>query len=253
MIHSRTITRAILFYPLALMFVACAGAVDKNIEDAQFLLDKAEFAKAETKARAALVADPNSSEAKYVLAESLMGQSALGDGETFVTLLGRLLLEPDAGESGLETFGRIAPNSDSETRAKLEEARDTLLDIPEPERSKEVYLQIMFARMLEVSVYLNLIGAADSTDLLCNATGTAGTDGVPDGFTDPDALSADQSARFQDNLDSMPSDAESAGFPADFVLIQRTTDLASELATAQDLADFLKNQIGDPADAGLCN
>jgi hypothetical protein len=212
---------------LLLMF-GCAGGVDQQLEEVQFLLDHGQFSAAVAEARAAVAAEPANLEAQFLLASALLGDSVLvpsgkchaangvhvGD-IGYLGLLACLQDEKQEGESAFATFIRIAPTV-TEKIGELQEARDLLIGLTSGmagNRLRDTYLQLWIARQFEISSVTTRIA-------LCTPEFNAS------------ALSANDLTRFQDNLATVNGDALNAGLPSDFALNERVTSIGSELATA---------------------
>ncbi|HLG19272.1 MAG TPA: hypothetical protein VI895_05585 [Bdellovibrionota bacterium] len=236
-----------------LLCVGCASDAEKNLEEARFLLDKGEFAQAETKARSAVAENPADTGAQFTLASALIGVSFLGDG----TYLGKLASLQDAAAGsgfGFQTIASIAPSAFSgEEYTKLQEARDILIGIADScANEKDCYLQLYMARIFEIAAVNQIIGGA-TADNVCNADPTqAVSDGIPDGL-DTSGLDSAQAQRFQDNLDNVNSDGVKAGLPSDFSLTDHFFTLSSGLSDAiavagsdqlQGAKDYLNSQYG---------
>lgn len=259
--HKRTFLGFSIFLFVFSLF-SCAGDQDKLLEEIQFLLDDAKFEQAVEKARTAVANDSTDINAQFLLASALIGNSVLSGGggcpatdTGFLGLIACLQDEQSQGESGFLTFTRIAPSAGDKI-TQLEEARDILVSLTAQATGSQlqnIFLQLYFARLFEISGAITRIGA-NSENNGCNnfPTGPLDTtriDDIPDEFN-PNALNDSQSARFQNNLDNVNSDATNAGLPSDFTLNDRITNIVSDLTAAinaaanlaQGTADFFSNE-----------
>lgn len=222
---------------IPLMFLlACAGGVDKTLEEVRFHLDKGEFQAAVTKARQAVADDPTNTDAQFLLASALMGGSVLSPSANcepedtgYLGLLACLQDNQEPGESGFVTFVRIAPSVESKI-LDLEEARDLLVTLTGAtvtggQSLKDVFLQLWMARLFEISGVTTRLA-------LCT-----------DNF-DATAVQGDDLDRFQDNLSNVNDDADAAGLPESAAMDDRLTKIADDIETAVDLA-------GGDVDAGV--
>lgn len=267
------------FGPLILLgFSACVSGVDSSIEKAQFLLDDGNFAEAVAEARKAVAADPASVDAAFVLGSALLGGAIAADSSTcavdpnypdgndgYLGLVACLQEDPGSGESDAQTFLRIAPATTS-SLSELEEATDLLESTgvginAEHPRYKDIYLQLYVARLFEIASAMTRIGAK-SDDNACNATGDATQiDGVPDSFN-ANALAGTEAERYRENVETVGSDGQKAGLPADFALSDRIISMGDNLSGAieaqagdVDLGtqDHFNDQYSIPADlAAAC-
>ncbi len=222
-------SRIWMIFAAATLLLSCASDVNKNLEEARFLLDKGEYAAAETSCRAALAEDPSNHDGKFLLASSLIGQAFLANGRSYLGLMSNVEKDKKSGESDFETFARIAPELAGDTLKNIQDARDVLISIPKDIRTVDDYLQLYVTRLFEIATVNSQIGAT-SADKLCNADhASPNKDGVPDDF-DPSALSGSAATRFEDNVSNINSDGRHAGLPSSFALNDRLTNVSTDLA-----------------------
>jgi len=260
-ISRRRAGRGLLFLAAALVVQACASQFDTSLEEALFLLDEARYSEAEAKARQAVTADPASMEARFVLASALLGGGVLGDGQTYLGKLAALVKANVTPGQEFQVFDVVSSGPADETRvAKLEEARDTLLSIPEADRTEDVYLQLYFARIFEIAGAFSRIGGA-TDDEVCNANpASAFKDGIPDGLA-ADTLTDEQAQRFGDNLENVNGDAEKADLPEDFQINDTLLAIAESFddavaAAGNDFSagatEFFNDQFGNTGNESIC-
>ncbi len=255
-----------LFISLFLL-LRCSSGLERQIEEVQFLLDDGKYSEAVDKARLAVSNDPENVDARLLLASALLGDALLSGGkgcdETdtgFLGLVACLQDQQSEGETDFITFSRVAPDVNDQV-AKLEEARDTLITLTGEAQGAElrdVFLKLYFARLFEISGAVTRLGANSDNEICNSSPDSAFKDDVPDSFL-ANALSADQVSRFQDNLENVNDDGQSAGLPDDFSLNERITsilvDLTSSINAAGDnatgAANFFDDQFNS-ADKALC-
>jgi len=235
-----------------LWLLACASSFDSHIEEAQFHLDKGEYALAEASAQAALDSDPTSVDATFLLASALIGKSVLGENSTYLTLISKIQEDRQPGESNFATFVRIAPPTTA-ALSDLETARDKLIPLvskAQGSQVQDVSLQLYVARLFEISGAVTRIGA-NTPDRLCNKDHTIPKrDGVPDGLR-ANALTTAQSARFNDNVNKVNADGARAGLPTDFALNDRMIEMAHDL-NAKGTEKFFNDAFGNTGTTAIC-
>ncbi|MFH1017482.1 MAG: hypothetical protein V1798_04775 [Pseudomonadota bacterium] len=214
---------------LAFLFLAagCVGSRDSAVEQAQFLLDHGNYTEAAALLQPVVAANPQDDQATFLLASALIGKSVLGTSRSYLGLFADLLNDPSTGETGFQTFARIAPASSSSI-SDLEAATDLLENLTTFASSVQlgdVYLQLYISRLFEISGVITQVG-------VCGA-----------GY-DPTAFVADTAAndRFQQNLDQVNGDGVNAGIPSDFPLTSRITSIVEDLNTPGGTLGFLDNQ-----------
>lgn len=224
---------------LTVLMFSCASESEKSIEEARFMLDKGEFDAAIALMEPIVESEPNNNEAKFILGSALIGSFALEpksgcqEGDTgYLGVLACLMDDrEDNDDSGLKTFGRIAPEEVS-ANDNINRAVDVLVDIQDyssrvPE--KDVALQRLVARAFAISTTFKII-EANSSNEECNAGGP-GVDEVPDDF-DTGLLTAAQAQDFQDALIGIKADAITVGFNADFNLLTSVQNILEDVENA---------------------
>ncbi|MCC7460153.1 MAG: hypothetical protein IT286_02510 [Proteobacteria bacterium] len=221
---------------LAVLMFSCASDKQKGLEEARFLLDKGEFDAAIEQVQPIYEADPNNNEAKFIYASALIGNFALSPkpgcqatDTGYLGVLACLLDDKDEDDSnGLRTFGRIAPDDDSEN-ASIKLAVNLLISIDEFSEITpriDVALQRLVARSFSLSTTFKTV-EANSPNLECNAGG-AGVDEVPDDFASSNILQA-EAANFRENLEGIEADAKIVGFEGSFNLVGRANAILDDL------------------------
>lgn len=236
----------LLLGALAMLFTSCASDEQKDLEKARFYLDQGEYQKAIDLTQPIVDAEPNNNPAKFILASALVGTFALGDkagcpatDTGYLGLLACLLDDKAAGDqTGLKTFGRIAPE-DSSNNDNIKTAVDYLVsiktftnDLPEA----DVALQRLVARAFDVSALMQEIGV-NSPNVACNSdSNDPDPDGIPDDY-DSSNIGYPESQRFLKDLEGIETDAKIAGFDNDFNLITRARDILDEVQQNAGVTD----------------
>jgi hypothetical protein len=213
----------------ALLAAGCATSRDAALEDAQFLLDRADYVGAAAKVQPLVTADPRDQEATFILASAFLGKAVLREGSSYLGLLSKVL-EDGGNLSPFQTLTKIAPAS-TEQLPTLGTARDLLVGLTgfvDDAKSKDAYLQLYMARLFEISGVTTRIGA-NTTTLDCASPTTT---------YQPEALTGNSEAmaRLKDDLANINSDGDKAGFQDDFPLKSRFDDMNASLKTATDAA-----------------
>ncbi|MCB0307966.1 MAG: tetratricopeptide repeat protein [Bdellovibrionales bacterium] len=214
---------------LALFFQSCVDSTESNLEQVRSLLDQARYEEAEALASTLYNEDPTNLEAKYFLAEASLANGALSGNPNCpagdVGLLGLLACIQDpagAGETEFETFRKIAPSSE-EKIAKVETATNLLAELAVSEiSSQNIYLLLFLSRLFEIAGSTTRVGSDCSVN-----------------------LTAEQEARFSENLDVLPSDGNGAGLPSDLGLYNKldTVKTALEVSASNDFPTFFTNEL----------
>ena len=243
---------------IGLVFSHCASDLDQKIEEARFLLDQGKYTEAIALMQPVVTANPNSLLAQFLLAEAQVGQAAFGDGNSYLNLLSDFLRANDAGQSDFATFARLAPGVTA--YANLNIARDNLVtlssspDLTDPSFRRDFFFVLYIARIFEVGGVVKKIHG-DDVDLVCNANPSDPLfkDGVPDSL-DASLATAGDVSRMDNDFHNINSDGAEAGFPANFPLNARITQIDAAFHLAPDAQTFFNAAFGNiPPGAAPCN
>ncbi|MEZ4704691.1 MAG: hypothetical protein R3A11_05830 [Bdellovibrionota bacterium] len=231
--------KKILLSLVVLFCVSCATDADKAIEEAKFLLDQGKFSEALAVIKPVAQNNPNNDQAQFVYASALIGDAGLSARQGcpstdtgYLGLLACLQDNPSGGQSDMDTFVRIAPDSISKNN-QLVQATNLLANLNSGDiSSQDIAFQRMISRLFEIAGVMTAIGANSANDV-CNTTpANALKDSVPDDFdhTAP-ALTTTESERFSENLQKISNDAEAAGLGSSFALASRAASILGDVQT----------------------
>ena len=243
----------ILMLPLTLLllFPACDNYLDSQLEYADFLLDKADFTNAIVVLNILDGMYPDNREVKSRLASAHLSHAILDENTTYLSLVAEYFdVDPDlTGDENkvFKQFSRRSPDLTDDDITELALAR-VILDeqISDSDKRPGEWLQLAFARLMEINAIGVVKTGALSPDQVCNAEPTnpaKGPEGLPDDF-DSSALTPEEEAQFSENVAQVPSDFQNAGLSSDMSIIRTTQTIADELALYGDLASYLDDQFG---------
>lgn len=232
---------------IMLMLLRCDSGLRGQLEYADYLLDEGNFEDAIT---LLIVLDnqyPGSVEVKSKLASAHMAHALLDSGATYLTLVASYFEETEAGKSEFQQFSENSPDLTTEDIAELSLARKILdEDIPDGSKRSREWLQLGFARLMEINAIGVVKTGANSEDIVCNSdpdNPALGPEGIPDDY-DPDALTSEENARFNENVNKVGSDFVNAGLSSDISIIQTVEKIKEDLNAASNLEDYLNTQYG---------
>jgi hypothetical protein len=236
---------------LTIFLCTCTAGLDGQLEYADFLLDKGQFGDAITLLDVLDAQYPGNVGIKSRLgsahlAHAILNQTSEGSESpgSYLSLLADYL-EVDTGSSSRTVFQQFAERSPALTDdgiAELALARKILNeDISDADKGEKEWLQLGFARLIEINAIGVVKTGALSPDNVCNADPTnTNPDGLPDEYTAGN-LTADDSAQFDEDVAQVKVDFTNAGLP-DLSIITAVEKIASDLAAASSLQNYLDTQ-----------
>jgi hypothetical protein len=218
-----------------LPLMAACSSTNGDIESAKFQLDHAQYDEAIATLEDVLSKDPGNVEATALLASAKFGAGYLGDTGSFLGLFKNFLQGQQEGLSDLESLREATPATAKTGKTQVLEAEDLLQSIDPASRTQEHYLQLAMSQLAIVTIFgVAEIGGLDSGD--------------PCTYTASEVDSAEE-ARFASALNEVDDSFVASGID-DF----NSTDLGSEIAdlqtaynTANDFAEFVNNEFGNPS------
>jgi hypothetical protein len=225
---------------------SCDSGLKGQLEYADFLLDEGRFSEAITLLTILDNKYPDNREVKSRLASSHLSHALLGDGSTYLTLVASYFEETTDGNE-FKDFSSRSPELTAEEISELGLARKIIDEqIPDAEKRSGEWLQLGFARLMEINAIGVVKTGALSEDNVCNAdpdNPAFAADGIPDEY-DADALTEEETDQFNENVSKAGSDFANAGLSSDNAIINTIERIADGLNSFSTVQDYLDDQYG---------
>jgi len=229
-----------------LFLLSCDSGIKGQLEYADFLLDKGEFTDAITLLTILDNQYPDNRDVKTRLGSAHLAHALLDEGTTYLSLVADYFEDTTEGNEFKE-FSQKSPDLTDLEIAELGLARKILDEqIPDDQKREGEWLQLGFARLMEINAIGVIKTGALSDDNLCNASPddpSFAADGIPDDY-DADALTSEESDQFNENANQAGDDFENAGLSRDMGIIQTVERIAEGINNFGSVQAYLDDQYG---------
>ena len=230
---------------LLFLFHSCDPGLKGQLEYADFLLDRSQFSDAIKLLDVLDLQYPDNIEVKGKLAAAHLANAVLSGDRTYLSLVADYFEETAPGKTEFQQFSEKSPSLNDEQVAELSLAKIIFDEqIPDDKKSKQIWIQLAFARLLEINAIGVIKTGALSPDEHCNADPTIlKPDGVPDNYNSG-ALTPEDSATFNDDADKVGDNFVNAGLSGDIGIIKTINKIRDDLAASASLENYLNKQFG---------
>ena len=225
-----------------LFFSHCSPGLNEQIEMADFLLDQGKFQDAVNFLEILDNRYPDNIEIKTRLASAHISNAVLTDDRSYLGLVADYFEDKEAGETDFGHFSRKSPQMTQENMQEIGFAKTILKDeIPDGIKNPKEWLQLGFARLLEINYIGVVLTGALGEDNYCNADPLKGPDGIPDDY-DSSALTGENEAMFDEDVSAADDDFVNAGLPEDKGIIPTIRRISDDLAALGNLQNYMDSQ-----------
>lgn len=225
-----------------LLITNCSPSLNEELEIADFLLDQGKFTDAVAYLEILDARYPDNTQIKSKLASAHISNAVLTDERTYLGLVADYFEDKDSTETDFQHFSRKSPVMTQENMDEIGLAKAILTgEIPDGEKGPKEWLQLGFARLLEINYIGIVLTGALGEDLYCNADPTKGPDGIPDDY-DSSALTPANETLFNEDVSQADSDFENAGLPTDEGIIPTIQRISDDLTALGNLQNYMDDQ-----------
>ncbi len=228
------------------VFLSCDSGLKGQLEYADFLLDEGKFSDAITLLTILDDKYPDNRDVKSKLGSAHLAHALLDEGATYLSLVADYFEETTEGNE-FKQFSDKSPNLTQVEIVELGLARKILSEqIPDDQKREGEWLQLGFARLMEINAIGVVKTGALSEDKVCNAAPddpSFSADGIPDDY-DSDALTQKESEQFNENAQRAGNDFENAGLSRDMGIIKTVERIAQGISNFGSVQAYLDDQYG---------